>query len=168
MDFLEKNLEDIIFESNKESLKKRGLSISGKLIRQLRIGNYGIADLVSFDRNYKERDYIDGKYSPYLEITIYELKKDKIGISAFMQAIGYARGLQRYFIDKRNIEFTINIVLIGNSIDKSGSLCYTPDLFDAYENMYNISSVKFYEYNYKIDGIYFMSLDSFKIIEEGF
>ena len=50
MKFLEKDLEQIIFESGRDSLRERGLSISGKLLRQLRIGNYGIADLVEFVR----------------------------------------------------------------------------------------------------------------------
>ena len=45
MTFLEKDLEQIIFETPKEKLQEKGLVIKGKLLRQIKIGNYGIADL---------------------------------------------------------------------------------------------------------------------------
>ena len=72
MKFLEKNLEDIIWEASNEKLQERGLNISGKKLRQLRIGNYGIADLVTFDRDYYHTEYLH----PFLNITVYELKKN--------------------------------------------------------------------------------------------
>jgi hypothetical protein len=50
MNFLEKNLEDIIFETHENKLRDRGLEISGKKLRQLRIGNYGIADMITYTR----------------------------------------------------------------------------------------------------------------------
>ena len=40
MDFLEKDLEDIIYNASNEQLDKRGLRVRGKRFRQLRIGNY--------------------------------------------------------------------------------------------------------------------------------
>ena len=44
MNFLEKNLEDIIFETDNVDLRKRDLFIFGKKKRQVRIGNYGTCD----------------------------------------------------------------------------------------------------------------------------
>jgi hypothetical protein len=50
MKFLEKDLEQIIWDADKEILSERGLNLDGKLKRQLKIGNYGIADLIHFKR----------------------------------------------------------------------------------------------------------------------
>lgn len=68
MNFLEKNLEDIIYETNNKYLRERGLFINGIKKRQLRIGNYGIADIVTF----KKGDYCeDLKYQSTCDITIF-------------------------------------------------------------------------------------------------
>lgn len=98
MNFLENDLEEIIYKANKDFLADRGLYLKrGKLFRQLRIGNYGILDLLEFDRP---------RYSKQMKMVIpgvchvLELKKDKIGMSAFLQAVGYARGIQRYLYKK--------------------------------------------------------------------
>ena len=96
MDFFEKDLEEIIFNADKEKLRKKGLDVYGKLYRQLRIGNYGVADLVEVRKSYKEDDYAKNKYIPILIITIYELKKDIVGISAFFQSINYLKGIMSY------------------------------------------------------------------------
>lgn len=173
MDFLEKNLEDIIFESDKESLQKRGLWCYGKFKRQLRIGNYGIADLVLFERTFTESYHFDGILKPFLNITIFELKKDKIGISAFLQAIGYAKGIQEYLDEyKPELEYTLNITLIGSSIDTSGTFCFIPSLFShsrQYEcNSSFISNINCYSYQYKLDGMYFKSEDDYNLTDKGF
>ena len=47
MSFLEKDLEDIIFETDNDLLFEHGLFIDGQKKRQVRIGNYGIADLIT-------------------------------------------------------------------------------------------------------------------------
>lgn len=149
MSFLEKDLENIIWESDKEELSERGLPIYGKLIRQLNIKGYGVADLVEWDiEKYP--------YGKILNITIYELKKDKIGISALLQSISYARGIQRY-LNKRlkNLQFTINIVLVGSSVDTKGSFCYLPDLMCNEYSYGMLNSIQYYTYDYKIDGIRF-------------
>ena len=52
MNFLEKDLEEIIYNTDKEMLTERGLPYHPfeTFKRQLKIGNYGIADLVSFKK----------------------------------------------------------------------------------------------------------------------
>lgn len=149
MNFLEKDLEDIIWESDKEKLDERGLPVYSKLIRQLNIKGYGVADLVGWSiERYP--------YGRILNVTIYELKKDKIGISALMQSISYARGIQRYLKNRlKNLEFTINIVLIGSSVDTSGAFCYIPDLICNDYSYGQLNTIQYYTYEYKIDGIYF-------------
>jgi hypothetical protein len=75
MKFLEKDLEDIIWEASNERLQENGLDISGKKYRQLRIGNYGIADIVSVTKPYYHEYF--KKHQKGI-ITIYELKKELI------------------------------------------------------------------------------------------
>ena len=52
MDFLEKDLEDIIWDASKTNegrsiLSKRGLDIEGKMFRQVSLAEYGRIDLAS-------------------------------------------------------------------------------------------------------------------------
>lgn len=156
MDFLEKDLEQIIWDSwnedKGETLSNRGLEMfHNRLFRQLKIGNYGIADLVGVSR-----------YPRGLHITIYELKKETIGISAFLQAVGYARGIQRY-LEYRGFKYNIyiNIVLIGKHIDTKSTFCYLPDIINV--DKFELSN---YTYFYSIDGVYFETHLGFKIKNE--
>ena len=169
MKFLEKDLEEIIYETyNKDrvQLARRGLNICGVVKRQLRIGNYGVADLVTFEKEYDyEYEYeceeaIKCYSVPYLIITVYELKKDKIGISAYLQAVKYTKGLQEYFNEKGfNQEIKFNIVLIGNDIDSSGSFCFIPSIFN---------NVDFYKYSYDVDGLVFERQNGYCLTNNGF
>ena len=110
MKFLEKNLEEILFNADHDQLKKRGFYPPSKHFkRQLKVGNYGIADLVYFrkvyDYDWDSKGNEMGIY-PMLEITVCELKRSKVGISAFLQAIRYARGIQSYFHKNTSIDVT--------------------------------------------------------------
>lgn len=161
MKFLEKDLEQIIFEADNDQLQERGLEIKGKKIRQLNIGNYGIADLVTFERN-----YIPSWRGHSITITVYELKKDNINISTFLQALGYLKGITRYFektglFDGETINY--GIVCIGKTFDTNSTYAYLTD-FLQYEQF----SLKNYIYDFKIDGITFSDKENFKLINEGF
>ena len=152
--FYEKDLEEIIFNATKEQLESRGLCVDGRMMRQVSVGKYGRIDLLTISRSNYEGEH----FEKYLDITIYELKEDKIGIGAFFQAIGYAKGIQKYMEKRRYYNFSLNIVLIGGSIDLSGSFCYLPDLFNTIPLSYtrpSINSITFYTYDYNIDGIIF-------------
>lgn len=156
MRFLEKDLERIIYETPKKKLRKKGLHVDGHILRQVSIPKYGIADLVTVKR------IISPVHDPgYLHFTIYELKKDRIGISAFLQAIGYVKGIKEYLEKKRGwgrIVCDFTIVLIGSEIDKTGNFIFLTDCL-GYESEFNpfskISSVDFYTYSYDVDGISF-------------
>jgi hypothetical protein len=93
MDFLEKNLEQIIYESDTDILSERGLVIYGKLIRQVQIGGYGIADLIEY-----ERPRFDKSVGRIIKghINILELKKNYVDCGTFLQAIKYLKGISRY------------------------------------------------------------------------
>lgn len=148
MKFLEKDLEQIIYETPNNVLKEKGLHIRGRKLRQVKIGNYGVADLITYDR--------DGKF---VNVKIYELKKDKIGISAYLQAMGYQRGVKNY-LNKRfaDIHVYISIALIGRCLDTSGNFCYVTDF----------SPCKFYTYDYDFDGLTFKNHKGYKLNNEGF
>lgn len=153
MDFLEKDLEDIIYEAPNPELRERGLIIYGLKRRQVRIGNYGICDLLVHAR---EEDLVD---SPVI-FTIFELKKDCIGQSTFFQALKYARGLQSYLINTRGFfNFKIRITLVGRTIDLDTSFPYLPMIFE---------DVRLFTYSYSYSGIQFTEGAYYKLIEEGF
>lgn len=149
MKFLEKDLEQIIFESDKSQLAERGLGITGTIKRQLRIGNYGVADLIEFKRGYDS-----------LYVTIYELKQHEVNIHTLMQAIRYARGITDYIKNSRNKKFKVycRFVLIGSSVSDSDFM-YIPDL---------LGQVQVYTYSYKFSGIYFNPLGSYTLKNNGF
>jgi hypothetical protein len=162
MKFLEKNLEQIIWESDKQTLRKRGLELNGKLLRQVKIGNYGISDLICYER---PRSICDVKYNPDGVIRVFELKKDKISVETFLQAVRYVRGIKSYlnFRDSKIKNCRFEIVLIGSSIDLDTSFCYLTDFTEDYN-----FNVKFYTYEYGIDGLFFMNKKDFKLKDEGF
>lgn len=167
MEFLEKDLEQIIWEASDKELRERGLFLLGKRFRQLRIGNYGIADLVTVHRQQKYEDFIYGK----LIITVYELKKDKIGISAFLQALNYCKGISSYLEKREFSDYTLSIVLVGKSIDSSGSFIYLTDLIGNYSDNYDkgyINEINYYTYSYKIDGLSFKGESGYSLTDEGF
>lgn len=163
MRFLEKDLEDIIWESFHVKLRKKGLDINGIKKRQLRIGNYGIADIVTFER-------ISGDFHEpsFLDITVYELKKEKAGISAFLQALRYCKGISTYLEEhKPNMFFKLNIVLCSKEIDKTSDYIFLTDLIHSEEYGY-INSIRNYSFEYGIDGIMFKKEQNYNLISKGF
>lgn len=163
--FLECDLEEIIFTTPKEKLQDRGLRFFGKKARQLRIGNYGVADIITVQKTYLDHPTL---IYPQIIVTVFELKKDKIGISAFLQALKYVKGIKSY-IKKRGIKADVRfgISLIGSKVDFSGSFIYLTDLINS-DNLNALNFVDFYTYSYKVDGIEFKKLENYSLTEEGF
>ena len=78
------------------------------------------------------------------------------------QAMGYVKGIQRYFnkLDKfRRIRVEYRIVLIGKEISLNNGFCFAPNIF------YNITLLT---YSYEFDGIKFNDDCDFHLINEGF
>lgn len=144
MEFKEMTLEDIIWDNSqspegRELLKERGLVVNGFIHRQMPLGQYGKLDLLTID-------YIPP--SDTLIVTIYELKKGKIGIDALLQACRYIAGIKHHGIDSDDFDCEIEykVRLIGDSIDKNGDFVF----------LYNeLNFVDIYIYNYTITGITF-------------
>jgi hypothetical protein len=172
MEFFEKDLEEIIYLSDKEDLSDRGLNLRGILKRQLRIGNYGIADLIEF-----KRPYFHSFYGGILkgEINIIELKNKKIGVSTFFQALNYAKVVHT-FLDKikyNSSYYNIRITLIGREFDNNSSFCYLGDVFnnDLSETDIHEDSkvcVDLYTYSYSIKGIKFNEISGYNLTNKGF
>jgi hypothetical protein len=174
MKFLEKDLEQIICKTDASKLQEKGLPLYGKLLKQVRIGTYGIADLVTIEKPY----YCELFKCHYKGmITVYELKKDKISVSAFFQAVRYVKGIKRFLdenghsISSGHFNFTIR--LIGSEIDLDSSLIYLADLLPDYVGEYMIDSVDrmfvdFYTYDMNIDGLNFTNECGYKLTNENF
>lgn len=173
MEFLEKDLEEIIFNADKDKLAERGLYISGKLFRQFKIGNYGIADLLTYQRPFIDRDIpIDAPLTRGT-ISVIELKKDTISVSSFLQALRYAKGVRSFLKKRGKAElYDIKIILIGKRLDLESSFVYLTDFLtykSDYESGYDSSLVlELYTYSYGIDGIGFNEHANYSLKNEGF
>jgi hypothetical protein len=150
MNFLEKDLETIIFE-NYEACYTRGLAIdfacypAGDVLRlrQPSLAPYGTPDLVNIN------------YSPErqsLHIQIIECKKDAIDLDTYLQAKRYVSGYRdalRFLVDSLSFlpgNVFIKTVLIGKSFDPSAGFAYLynddPDC-SAYTYHYSVEGIRF-------------------------
>lgn len=163
-EFFEKTLEDIIFNTDNELLCEHGLIISGKKLRQVKIGNYGIADLITYNI---EKDYI---YDNYLNIALYELKRTEINNNSLMQAIGYVKGIIEYLAKRQFENYKLEIKLIGEIINLNDNFIYLPSLFtDKIEYpLQSICNIEYYTYDYDFNGITFKDCNDYDLINKGF
>lgn len=157
MDFLEKDLEDIIYEAaqtkeGRNFLLNKGLPIqsTGKMYRQVHLGDYGVADLIDISIESIVRETNKMRF---LYIEVIELKKGIIDLKALGQSCRYLTGVKDMANSILNYnafnECYFHISLIGSEIDYSdnGSFLF---LYNEIENFADI-----FTYNYKIDGIHF-------------
>jgi hypothetical protein len=178
----EKQLEDFIFNTNPEKLEEKGLMLDYyKIKRQVKIGNYGVADLVSIRRPQYEF-YNDGsKVHKLLHkgcITIFELKRDVINVNSLLQACRYLKGIKK-FLKKKNFNldfYDFKIILIGSDLETKGDFVYLLEslnepLYEAYcsEMSGMLSDISIYTYNMNIDGLSFNYKDViYSLTNEGF
>lgn len=134
MNILEKEIEDIVYYTSVQKLSKRGLDLYDSRVRQVALGPYGIADMVCYRKT-------DKKY----DIQVVEIKKEAVSESALFQAVRYSKAVL-HIIGEENIN-SLSIILIGKYIDRSGPICYAPDIFH---------NLKIFTYSISIDlGILF-------------
>ncbi|MCP4665221.1 MAG: hypothetical protein GY849_02555 [Deltaproteobacteria bacterium] len=172
MKFLELDLENIIFENlqtkeGRELLNERGLDVFNEIKyskRQLRIGSYGITDIVTYTPqlvNEKIYEILQMK-----QIQIVELKKNEINIDTLLQSVRYLKGIKRYLRGRGYDpdEYRFEIILIGKSVNK-GDWIYLNEIIQDY----TFFSLYIYTYNYKINGILFDNITlNYHLSEEGF
>jgi hypothetical protein len=170
MKFLECDLEQIIMGTPNHALRERGLRINGRKKNQVRIGNYGIADIVTYHHQNGDPVRVEDGWVEHWEkvITVYELKKDKISLSTFAQGIQYIRGIQDYFrYTGRPIDdYYFELVLVGRKADRNSCLMYLPDLF--YKPTLGTLSLQMFEYQYTIDGLSFSEIQGYYLSKKGF
>lgn len=153
MKFLEKDLEQIVFDTDPVLISSRGLDhFCGKWqqeFRQLNLGDYGIADIVTFNFETEEKNLL---------VQVYELKQETVNTGTLLQALGYCKGVNeiikasKYLEPEWTIEF--EIILIGSKIDNKSSFCYLPDF---------LTNVFLYTYRYDYDGIYFSMQNGYRV-----
>lgn len=143
MKFLEKNLEDIIFETDNEKLQERGLDINGRKFRQLRLSHYGISDLVTVCR-----------HGQNLHIEIIELKKDLITTDTLIQSLRYLAGIKN-FLRKRKFRNKVfyTIKLCGKSIQNLRDLSLLCSNMSATNS--EIEWIQLITYSYDFNGLKF-------------
>ena len=149
MNFLEKDLETIIWE-NYEACEQRELRIKaamyvrGKRIRQMGLGSYGIADLVNIYFN---------PVANTLFVQVIECKRQKITEATYLQAKRYAAAVDDIIIDsdlinRHNIKIETSVVLVGASIDTSGNLAMTiaqDRAASAFIYKYGLNGIEFHD-----------------------
>lgn len=153
MEFLEKNLEELIYQEliigNVDKLTERGLELyysKPKFIRrQFKIGNYGTVDLITVEK-------IDIGHG--LSITVFELKKKLINIDTVIQGLRYCKGIKRYLSDRKDWmlgeQYEIHLVLIGSEINSNSDWVYLTDFLNT--DGFNLS---IFIYKYSFDGLEF-------------
>jgi hypothetical protein len=174
MDFLEKNLEDIIFETDNDLLHDRGLFVFGKKKRQVNLGNYGIADIVSLSHGYDPIGNPNLRKHPMVSFGVIELKKDKIDIGTFLQALRYCKAIETY-VEMREIyksaQLNFSITLIGKTLDKSSGFIYLTDFLSQDKSIFSdfpYLTLDIYTYSYAFDGIKFTREHDYSLIGHGF
>lgn len=138
MDFLEKDLERILYYADPQKLKERGLPFEYDYIyRQFRLPPYGIIDLLTIK-----------VYSKTIIVNIYELKNKVLTAAAFWQTVRYIKGV-KHAISKFNLDnhyTSIRGIMIGREISTDGEFCFIPTIE---------SNIDIYTYNYTLEGLIF-------------
>jgi hypothetical protein len=136
-DFLEKNLEDLIFE-NRTTVEQRGFpALHPVLCRQFRLPSNKCIDLLS----YKVENDI-------LYASIFELKREKLGIESLLQVFGYG---SEFLINSsphfKRVELEMNLV----------GLDYSPELGLMLQQLL---PVDLYLYKYTYNGLFFKRMQT--------
>lgn len=122
----EEELEDYLFEV--ANTGRNPIDAPGVCLRQVNLKGYGIIDLLYVNVSHEEGP--DGS-GFHVDITIVELKKNHVDLSALGQICRYRQGMERYlghFMRKEKEWITSNIYGILVGIDYAdGDICYAVD-----------------------------------------
>lgn len=133
--FLERDLEDIIFENQEEVVKKGFPPFYKNVRRQFNMPYGGICDIITWE------DPTENSF----KCKIFELKRRELDINAVSQIIGYGRQVVEIFTNKK--ELSVDLILVGSDWD---------------DNILNLFEwgvgVMFVNYDFCLDGIKFENL----------
>ncbi len=140
---LEKQLKDIIWETDNDKLNQRGLFISGEKRQSQNFKDFGKADFVTKDNDL---------WNPRL--TIYEFLDGNISVSSVLKCLTILKGMRKFHDDCliKNDSFLYSITIVGRSIPEESALLFFPYFFNNGEKIYEIN---FYTYSFDINGIRF-------------
>lgn len=160
MNVLEHEIEEIIEQYSLtkdgcDKISERGLPVNSSLLRQVRIGGYGIIDLMSVRATFKSENIL-------IELSVYELKKDKVDIGSVLQLCRYMSGIEHllndhksYLESKHGMKMCLYPTygyLIGKKIDTRDDIVYLYDHLDE--------DISIYEYSIDLDkGILFKEVN---------
>ncbi len=153
MNILEKEIEDIVFNTASDKLRARGLFIPNLKIRQLNLGSYGISDIIAY------AFYRDEFNKVQIYITVIELKKDSVDANTVMQAARYCKGIdellhREFNLDNHHLHF--DIVVIGKTIQLNGDFVYMAEY---------LNNLRAYTYSIDLEkGITFTRISDYGIV----
>jgi hypothetical protein len=155
MNFLEKDLENLIIDTDKNKLLENGLYIGNKKIRQLNLGANGILDIVSYEKRYDNTNKV-----PVIYIRIYELKRDTVCMNTIKQLSRYYLAVSeyvksRYLKSEGLFTFQINLVLIGSNFNFNDSNFIT--------SAFLIKNLEIFTYSLQNKNIFFTKVDLEKV-----
>lgn len=147
--FLEKTLEDIIYENRKE-IHYKGLPKFKKVaFRQVYLPSGRIIDILSYDLS-----------NGYINFDIYELKKDYINNDAVCQAIRYWDEIEQ-LIKGSFKGYSVKIIMIGKNSDQMPFLDHLNIPVSVYEYDYQLNGISFNEVNCR--GNYYVGNEKFSL-----
>jgi hypothetical protein len=122
----EKELEDWIFDYARANNINPINEVSiDSIYRQVDLGAYGIADLLTFSND-----------PGCLDVTVIEVKKEFIDIKTFAQLSRYRKGLDIYFKNILPGCFSINMIAVSTEIQMSDDSVWLSDLLSEYTNFF--------------------------------
>lgn len=131
-DFLEKTLEDIIFDAQDRIVERNFPFVLQRTVRQWKLPSQKRIDLFSFTLS-----------DNAIQCRIFELKREELGLASLVQIISYYNELVTLlFPHFTNV--SIECFLVGRTI--------APELMLLKDNLVNID---LYSYRYDFDGIKF-------------
>ena len=152
--FLERDLEQIIYETDQTELTNRGLHCLyyDKIFRQVNLGAYGVADIITVK-------YRKGSCRQFC-VTIYELKQSEINVSTLMQCCRYLYAIKDFisnnYPDYPTLNLEYKIVIVGERINTNSDFTF------LLSSMPNTSA---FTYKYKFNGISFAEHGEYAITD---
>lgn len=144
MNFLEKNLESIIF-NEPDYCRARGLDLEPyefRTYRQMSLAPFGIPDLIQIGSD---------PYDNEIRVRIIECKRNVIDLTTYAQAARYQTALVR-ILGCCSSNYSFEKVLIGQRIDPKN---------DFWHVVNTDPRCRAYTYQYLADGIHFKSYYSY-------
>lgn len=131
MKILEKELEDAIYDATDEQLQQHGLSdvVGTGIIRRFRQTNLG-SEAGRSDLIFVTRQHFSHKCGSVMRINIIELKREKFGIEALLQAIRYAYAVQSYMLYRKFKQYDIRITVIGEAFEENNNFMFIPHIIN--------------------------------------